>query len=31
MTVNKTSVALYTKENLTPFNQHLAWQCRELK
>ena len=27
----KPDVALYTSENLTPFNQHLAWQCRKLK
>ena len=25
----KPDVALYISENLTPFNQHLAWQCRE--
>ena len=37
MSLNKTElgfkpdVALYISENLTPFNQHLAWQCRELK
>ena len=24
-------VALYISENFTPLNQHLAWQCRELK
>ena len=23
-------VVLYISENLTPFNQCLAWQCREL-
>ena len=27
----KPDVALYISENLTPFNQRLAWQCRELK
>ena len=27
----KPDVALYISENLTPLNQHLAWQCRELK
>ena len=37
MSLNKTEldfkpdVALYISENLTPFNQRLAWQCRELK
>ena len=37
MSLNKTElgfkpdVALYISENLTPFNQCLAWQCRELK
>ena len=37
MSINKTElgfkpdVALYISENLTPFNQRLAWQCRELK
>ena len=24
----KPDVALYISENLTPFNQRLAWQCR---
>ena len=27
----KSDVALYISENLTPFNQRLTWQCRELK
>ena len=27
----KPDVALYISENLTPFNQRLPWQCRELK
>ena len=27
----KPDVALYISENLTPFNQHLTWQHRELK
>ena len=27
----KPDVALYISENLAPFNQRLAWQCRELK
>ena len=27
----KPDVALYISENLTPLNQRLAWQCRELK
>ena len=37
MSLNKTElgfkpdVALYISENLTPFNQRLAWQCRERK
>ena len=37
MSLNKTElgfkpdVALYISENLTPFNQRLPWQCRELK
>ena len=37
MSLNKTElgfkpdVALYISENLTPLNQRLAWQCRELK
>ena len=37
MSINKTDlgfkpdVALYISENLTPFNQCLAWQCRKLK
>ena len=37
MSLNKTElgfkpdVALYISENLTPFNQRLAWQCREHK
>ena len=37
MSINKTELgfkpdfALYISENLTPFNQRLAWQCRELK
>ena len=22
---------LYVREHLTPYNQHLAWKCRELK
>ena len=22
---------IYVSENLTPYNQHLAWKCRELK
>ena len=22
---------IYVNENLTPYNQHLAWKCRELK
>ena len=22
---------LFISENLTPYNQHLAWMCRELK
>ena len=25
------NVKLYVSENLTPYNQHLAWKCRELK
>ena len=25
------NVKLYMSENLTPYNQHLAWKCRELK
>ena len=25
----KPDVALYSSENLTPFNQRLAWQCTE--
>ena len=37
MTVNQTELCfkpdavLYIGENITPFNQGLAWQCRELK
>ena len=37
MSLNKTElgfkpdIALYISENLAPFNQRLAWQCRELK
>ena len=27
----ESNVKLYVSENLTPYNQHLAWQCRELK
>ena len=27
----KPNVAFYISENLNPFNQHLAWQCRQLK
>ena len=27
----KPDVALYISENLTPFNQRLAWQCGELR
>ena len=26
-----TSSVLYFSENLTPYNQYLAWKCRELK
>ena len=22
---------IFVSENLTPYNQHLAWKCRELK
>ena len=25
------NVKLYVSENLTPYNQHFAWKCRELK
>ena len=25
------NVKLYVSENLTPYNQHLTWKCRELK
>ena len=37
MSVNKTElgfkpdVTVYISENLIPFNQRLAWQCREVK
>ena len=38
MSLNKTELGLnqmlpdlYISENLTPLNQRLAWQCRELK
>ena len=27
----ESNVKLYVSENLTPYNQHLAWKCRELK
>ena len=27
----KPDVALYISENFTPFDQHLAWPCRDLK
>ena len=27
----KPDLALYISENLSPFNQRLGWQCRELK
>ena len=25
------NVKLYVSKNVTPYNQHLAWKCRELK
>ena len=27
----ESNVKFYVSENLTPYNQHLAWKCRELK
>ena len=27
----ESNVKLYMSENVTPYNQHLAWKCRELK
>ena len=27
----ESNVKLYLSENLTPYNQHLPWKCRELK
>ena len=27
----KPDVALYISENFTPFDQHLAWPCRNLE
>ena len=31
ISINKTELHLYISKNLNPFNQCLAWQCRELK
>ena len=27
----ESNVKLYVSKNVTPYNQHLAWKCRELK
>ena len=27
----ESNVKLYVSKNLTPYNQHLPWKCRELK